>query len=126
MSCYCGQGKAFEQCCQPILQGVRAAKTAETLMRSRYSAYVLCLEPYLLKTWHASQCPDSIEFDPQQKWLGLKIVATIDGQDTDNKGDVEFVARYKQAGKAYRLHEKSQFVRQGETWFYTTGEILDT
>ncbi len=44
-------------------------------MRSRYSAFVLCNETYLLATWHPSTRPDSIPFNENQKWLGLNIVA---------------------------------------------------
>lgn len=124
MSCHCGQAKTYEQCCEPILLEVQTAKTAEALMRSRYVAYVLGLESYLLKTWHTSYRPKSIQFDPQQKWLGLKIKATTAGQAADDTGEVEFIARYKHSGKAYRLHEKSQFVRQSDGWLYSTGEIL--
>ena len=95
-------------------------------MRSRYVAFVLGLESYLLKTWHPSYRPESITFDPQQKWLGLKVKTTVAGQATDDRGEVEFIARYKQSGKAYRLHERSQFIRHHGAWLYRHGEILDT
>ena len=36
---------------------------------------------------------------------------------------VEFVARYKIAGRAYKLHETSRFVREDGRWFYLDGEI---
>lgn len=94
-------------------------------MRSRYVAYGLGLETYLRDTWHPAHRPDSISFDPQQKWLGLKILSTVAGQKDDESGEVEFLARYKQAGKGYRLHERSQFVRHNAGWLYSTGEILE-
>ena len=37
--------------------------------------------------------------------------------------EVEFVARYKVQGKAYRLHEKSRVVREQSRWFYVDGDI---
>jgi len=36
----------------------------------------------------------------------------------DDRGIVEFVARSKLGGRAHRLHEVSEFVREGGRWFY--------
>jgi SEC-C motif-containing protein len=91
-------------------------------MRSRYSAFVLCNEPYLLATWHESTRPPAVEFNPDQKWLGLKIVDS-DAADATT-AVVEFVARYRVAGNSEaRLHERSRFVKEGEFWFYVDGTI---
>ena len=90
-------------------------------MRSRYSAYVLGLEPYLLATWHASTRPAALDFDAGAKWLGLTVRghrATDDG-----RAEVEFVARYRVQGRAVRLHENSRFVREGGRWFYVDGDV---
>lgn len=91
-------------------------------MRSRYSAFVLGNEPYLLASWHSTQRPKSIAFDPQQKWLGLKIVeARTTGENT---AEVEFIARFRiGGGSAARLHERSRFVKEGGRWFYVDGDI---
>ena len=92
-------------------------------MRSRYSAFVSCNEPYLLATWHRSTRPQSVAFDRNQKWLGLKIVgARTTGATTT---EVEFIARYRVGGgSAARLHERSRFVSDGERWFYVDGDLL--
>ena len=86
-------------------------------MRSRYSAFVLDLRPYLLETWHASTCP--AELDPPEpglKWLGLDVKKA--GLLGDDWGMAEFVARSKWGGRAQRLHEVSEFVKEGGRWFY--------
>jgi SEC-C motif-containing protein len=90
-------------------------------MRSRYSAFVLEREQYLLDTWHAAHRPASVEFDPQTRWLGLEIrkYRLIDS----DHAEVEFVARNRLAGRALRLHEVSRFVRQGDRWFYVDGDV---
>lgn len=91
-------------------------------MRSRYTAFVLCNEPYLLATWHATQRPKSIAFDRNQKWLGLKIVDTA--QRGENSAEVEFIARYRiGGGSAARLHERSRFVKEEGCWLYVDGDI---
>lgn len=92
-------------------------------MRSRYSAYVLGEEDYLLDTWHPAYRPRQLTQVPGQKWLGLKIKATIRGRATDTTGTVEFVARYKVDGRGYRLHEISRFVREAGHWYYTDGDL---
>jgi hypothetical protein len=59
-ACPCGSGRPYAACCGR-LHGGEPAATAEELMRSRYSAYVLGLEAYLLATWHASTRPAALE-----------------------------------------------------------------
>lgn len=91
-------------------------------MRSRYAAFVLRIEAYLLDTWHPSTRPKSIDFLAQQKWLGLKIV---EQQGTgEHTAEVEFIARYRiGGGSAARLHERSRFVREERGWLYVGGDI---
>ena len=72
-------------------------------MRSRYTAFVRENGAYLLATWHASTRPESLEFDAQTKWLGLQIKAAP--LAIGDQAEVEFVARYRFAGRAVRLHD---------------------
>lgn len=122
--CYCHSGVSFEVCCYPVLSGNYPAKTAVELMRSRYTAFYLHNLNHLLQTWHPSTRPENIEFESLQQWLGLKIVTTHDGNQGDSQGQVEFIARYKIHGQAYRLHENSDFVWQDDRWYYTQGTLL--
>ena len=94
-------------------------------MRSRYVAYALGLEPYLLATWHATTRPASLNLgeEPRLHWMGLAIKRQeLQG---NNNAIVEFIARYKIGGRAYRLHETSRFVREDGCWFYIDGDIKD-
>jgi SEC-C motif-containing protein len=96
------------------------APTAEALMRSRYSAFVLDRTDYLLDTWHSTTRPSTIEPNPSGlRWLGLEVRRhdTIDAEHAT----VEFIARNKLGGRAQRLHELSRFVLEGERWFYADG-----
>ncbi len=122
------EGLLYSACCEPF-HGSVAAPTAQALVRSRYSAYVLNLKDYLLLTWHASTRPDYLD-EPEEglKWLGLTVKKAWVA--TEDEAFVEFVARYKVGGgKAERLHEGSRFVREhiaGEwRWFYVDGEFVD-
>ena len=128
--CPCGNPRSYATCCGHFHAG-SVAPTAEALMRSRYSAYVLTLEPYLLATWHASTRPPALglesngEADKQAKqktrWLGLEIKRhQLTGTDS---ASVEFVARYKTAGRAQRMHETSRFLREDGRWYYLDGEF---
>lgn len=91
-------------------------------MRSRYSAFVTQNDSYLLKTWHTSTRPHNISFDDKCKWLGLKVKRTKAGAKLDKFGWVEFVARFKVAGKAERIEELSYFLKTDDRWFYVTAE----
>jgi len=123
-SCPCGSGRALEACCGRLHAG-EPPPDAENLMRSRYSAYVLGLEDYLLATWHPSTRPAALELDatPRPHWLGLAIKshALLD----PSHATVEFVARYKLNGRAFRLHETSRFERVDGRWLYVDGEIRE-
>ena len=91
-------------------------------MRSRYSAYVLKLEDYLLATWHPDTRPAELDLAADDsKWLGLEVKKHA-AQD-DIHATVEFVARYRIAGRGYRLHEISRFVREDGSWFYLDGDL---
>jgi len=116
-TCPCGHGAAYDACCGRWHEGNDPAPDAESLMRSRYSAYVLGLHRYLRDTWHPSTRPAAIEPDPPGlRWLGLEVrrAASLDA----DHASVEFVARSKLAGRAHRLHEVSRFVREQGRWFY--------
>lgn len=92
-------------------------------MRSRYTAYVLHDENYLRATWHATTRPaqPGLAADSDVRWLGLTIKRhETTGADT---AVVEFLARYKLGGRAFRLHETSRFVREDGRWQYLDGEI---
>lgn len=114
--CPCGRPLSYVACCGRHHAGVAAAD-AESLMRSRYSAYVLGLEDYLLATWHAATRPAALglELGPQPKWLGLEVKTRTETGDT---ATVEFVARCRVGGRAQRLHEQSRFVREAGRWYY--------
>jgi len=87
-------------------------------MRSRYTAYVLELESYLLITWHPDTRPAALNLaeEPPVKWLGLQV-EHVETSNTDT-ATVAFIARYKIKGKAERMHEISQFIRVNEKWYY--------
>ncbi|MBC7597531.1 MAG: hypothetical protein H7238_00765 [Polaromonas sp.] len=118
-----GRPLAWAACCGRYLASDSPAPDAESLMRSRYSAFVLARADYLLATWHSSRRPATIEFDPGVKWLGLEVRhhRVLDA----THAEVEFVARQKSPGSpALRLHERSRFLREGGRWFYVDGDQL--
>jgi len=123
-SCPCGSTVRYEDCCGRYHAGPLhlQAPTAEALMRSRYSAFVLDLTDYLLASWHASTRPLRLEpNEPGLTWLGLDVRRhTV--VDADH-ATVEFVARNKLAGRAQRLQELSRFVREDAIWFYVDGDL---
>ena len=93
-------------------------------MRSRYSAFVLCNERYLLETWHPNTRPRSIPFSKDQKWLGLSVIdACATG---DASAEVEFIARSRVSNAAaVRHHERSRFVLEDGRWLYVDGDLLE-
>ncbi|HQT29975.1 MAG TPA: YchJ family metal-binding protein [Thiobacillus sp.] len=120
-TCPCGSGRTLSACCGRYHEG-EPAPDAEALMRSRYSAYVLGLEAYLNATWHPDSRPASLALDapPRPQWLGLAIRSHT--QQDDRHATVEFVARYKLNGRAFKQHEVSRFQKVAGRWLYVDGE----
>ena len=126
--CPCGrqhqkQALSFEKCCARYLNHYveHPAPDAESLMRSRYSAYTRNDEAYLRATWDERTCPsERITHDDPTNWLGLEVRKH---QQDGDQAIVEFVARYKIAGKAHRLHEVSRFVKYDGKWLYVDGSF---
>lgn len=118
-----GRPLAFGPCCGRYLGhwDTTPAPDAESLMRSRYTAYVLQDAPYLLATWHASTRPADASPDPATRWLGLDVRAhrAID----EAHAEVEFVARWRVGGRAARMQERSRFLREEGRWYYLDGDV---
>nr|WP_235921446.1 YchJ family protein [Lentzea tibetensis] len=115
--CPCGSNQSYADCCGALHSGERTAATAEQLMRSRYSAFAVADEAYLLRTWHPSKRPSDLDLDPGQRWTGLEILGTSGGGLLQNEGTVEFRAQSTDGV----VHEVSRFVRDGGQWVYLEG-----
>ncbi len=128
-SCHCGSGKEYKDCCEPYVLGKSNAPTAESLMRSRYSAHVVCAVDYLVETTHPSQRKnyDSSNIEQWAKesdWQKLEIISTALGSKKHDKGEVEFKAHYHdKKGKLVVHHELSYFAQNNEQWYYVAGKI---
>ncbi len=116
------QSLLFSACCGPYLNEGVPAPDAQSLMRSRYSAFVLGRRDYLLATWHDSTRPQALELDSSAKWLGLEVRSNK--RLDPNHAEVEFIARFRESGRAVRLHERSRFVRESGRWFYVDGDLF--
>lgn len=124
--CPCLSNKPYQACCQPLHDGVIFANSAEQLMCSRYSAFYLGKINYLIDTLH----PDKRQADDEEvlkktieetHWLGLRI---IKHRQKKHSATVEFIAFY-QTKSVGQLHERSNFIKQANRWFYIDGEILE-
>ncbi len=122
IDCPCGSGALYQDCCEPYHLSL-SAPNAEKLMRSRYSAYVLGLEEYLLNTWHPNTRPQALNLKQDRtQWLGLEVKRF---DPNDEQAIVEFIARYKINGKAGKMQETSRFKRIATRWFYVDGDFTE-
>lgn len=96
-------------------------------MRSRYSAFATHHIDYLIDSHHPETRGevdrDEIRrFSEGSRWLGLQILRTEDGQEGDERGFVEFVARYKEGGQERLHHELSLFLRHQGRWYFHSSQ----
>ena len=128
-NCPCGSGNAYAACCEPIITGVRPASTAEELMRARYSAHVGVQIDFIFASTH----PDHRQGLDRQStqnwaentaWLGLEILDTAEGGADDSRGEVEFIARFREKEQIRAHHERAQFLREEGRWYFTDGSMV--
>lgn len=117
--CPCGSRKSYHQCCQPYHLGNSLPNSPEALMRSRYSAFVCKQAQYLLTSWHPSTCPAELELDDSPEWLQLQVLSSA---QHGNNGEVHFRALHKTGTGIGFLEEHSEFIREGQRWYYLSGK----
>ncbi|MFA5040077.1 MAG: YchJ family metal-binding protein [Bdellovibrionales bacterium] len=120
--CPCGSNKDFASCCEPYLKG-QPVPTAESLMRSRYSAHVMGNIDHLERTYTIKERGKSYRENikrtiDETKWLGLEILSTKDGGKDDQTGQVEYAYRYVRDGQAYLQQELGNFLRENGSWLF--------
>ena len=119
-NCFCGASVSFGNCCKPYIKGSKNAPTAETLMRSRYSAFATGAADYLVNTTHSSKRKlhnksEILAWSKSNQWLRLEILAAT-------KTTITFNAYYiNEELKAQMHYEHSTFTLENGKWFYVDG-----
>ncbi len=124
--CPCESGKSFKECCEELLLGTRQAATAEELMRSRYTAHARNNIDYIVETIHPDKRSDHDreyieEWASSSDWRGLEVLSIAGGGADDDRGEVEFVARFAVQGTELRHHEKASFAKVDGRWYLEDG-----
>ena len=123
MKCPCCSEKMYKDCCELAHSDILHAKTAEALMRSRYSAFVLANGTYLMESHHKSTRPVKekkaiVKWAKSVDWIKLEVLNTTKGLENDTEGTVEFKAIFQEAGELQMIHENSRFVKENGCWYY--------
>ncbi|MDM9650670.1 YchJ family protein [Pseudomonas wenzhouensis] len=121
-NCPCGSGNPLSQCCGHYHAGTHAP-SAERLMRSRYSAYVLGLVDYLIATTLPAQQQvldreAMAAWSAQSTWLGLEVEGGEVFGGKPEHAQVTFIARWHDAQGEHRHRECSAFVQVAERWYF--------
>lgn len=141
--CFCGSDQQYSYCCLPFIRKEIQPKTAEQLMRSRFSAYVVANGQYIFDTYaKSSQAAQSVQeindWSESCKWIALQIHAASDITITDSVEQfVEFSAFYITDDTLCELRENSRFVLESavvvtgtesekheQQWRYIDGDII--
>ncbi|WP_282087092.1 YchJ family protein [Aquimarina algiphila] len=123
-NCHCGRPTAYPSCCGKIHHDITTALTAEDLMRSRYSAFVLAKGDYLIKSHHSSTRPSRkekksiVRWAKSVNWVKLEVLQTSKGAPQDTKGTVEFKAFYYDDTGMQMIYEHSKFIKEYGYWVY--------
>ena len=125
-TCPCGSGTRPDACCLPVIQGKREPKTAEELLRARFTAFTRADVDYVINTHHpetrAEIKRDEVEeWAKGSDWVGLQILQQEAGTEKDDQGTIAFRALYREKGKpeTEKLQEhweQSYFKKEGGSW----------
>jgi len=120
--CPCGSGNLLDGCCGRYHAG-QPSPSAEALMRSRYSAYVLGLVDYLLDTTLPVQKSrldraSISEWSAQSTWLGLEVESAELLGGKPEHAFVTFTARWHDATGEHSHRERSAFVQNQGRWYF--------
>lgn len=127
VNCPCGTGSPYEMCCGMYHNNPGTAPTAEILMRSRYTAFVIRDFNYIAITQKLKENPEQVAADIEDsndntQWIKLEVHETEEGLEKDKKGMVSFSAHFKEGKHIGRLSERSLFKKIKKEWFYISGE----
>ena len=122
-TCPCGSSINYSNCCKIAHLETTKIKTAQQLMRSRYTAFTIAMGNYLMSSHHSSTRPlseknDIVNWAKSVKWDRLEILNTTKGLQKDNEGTVEFKAYFYEQNKLQCIHENSKFVKGNGVWVY--------
>jgi SEC-C motif-containing protein len=123
MNCYCGNNKTYKECCEVFHLNNGKTETAQQLMRSRYSAFVIANGEYLMQTHHSTTRPITekkaiVKWAKSVEWIKLEIIETTKGLENDQEGTVTFNAYFYENRKVDVIHEKSAFIKENNNWKY--------
>lgn len=129
--CPCGSLKKYKKCCKVFHDGSNP-KTAEQLMRSRFTAYIINDANYIIKTTHKdnqdytenieSWKKDIMNFSDYTDFLGLEILESIEGKE---ESFIKFNAILKQDNLDASFTENSRFLKVDNKWFYVDGTFTE-
>lgn len=130
-NCPCTSGKPYGNCCQPIQSGKSKARTAEELLRARYSSFVTGNIDFVLATHHSAtkhevNRDEIASWSKESEWKGLEILQKEAGEAKDETGTIVFHAKYANQGKDQDHFEKSTFEKENGEWKFLDATPLRT
>ncbi|TXD47224.1 YchJ family protein [Polaribacter sp. IC073] len=117
MICPCNPKVLYKNCCKKAHINIETVVSAEALMRSRYSAFVLADTAYLHKSHHSTTRLSKKEYEELEtwtksvKWTQLEIL-----NSTENT--VYFKASFIANGILEVIEEHSVFCKEHNYWVY--------
>ncbi|WP_343329600.1 YchJ family protein [Polaribacter staleyi] len=117
MNCPCNPVKLYKDCCQKAHNNIESITSAEQLMRSRYSAFVLADIKYLHKSHHSTTRLSKKEYKELEKWTkSVKWVKLEIINSTEST--VRFNAFFLENGNLESIQENSTFCKENGYWVY--------
>jgi SEC-C motif domain protein len=87
-------------------------------MQSRFTAFALGDPAYLLRTWHSSTRPRTLDLTGGPQFTRLEVLGSTGGTALHAEGTVLFRAHYVDRGRPDVMEENSRFVREDGQWRY--------
>lgn len=130
MTCLCGSGKIFDECCDRFISKGELPSLPEELMRSRYTAYTIGNIDYIINTTTKEKQKDLNKKELEDwaknlQWLSLEILEAKEPLLIETQGKVEFIAKYSYGETVHNHHELSTFKKVNGKWFFDDAKFID-
>ena len=117
MVCPCNPNKLYKNGCQKAHINMDTIASAEELMRSRYSAFVLADVKYLHQSHHSTTRLSKREYKELEKWTKSVKWIKLEVLNT-KKNAVHFKAYFIENASLDIIEEYSIFCKENNYWVY--------
>lgn len=122
IQCPCGSGSNYGDCCEKVHLSHTSARTAEELMRSRYSAYALGNVDFLVQSHHPRTRSKKLKREISE-WIQEVEFEFLEVLEAEPDSVTFLVGFQTPSGQSQIRQEHSRFLKEKDLWYYLDSDL---